>query len=150
MTPGLEACPESSSRREEALHRFCFRENLSLVTSAATGSGVFQRAVSLSVATNPSSRFLVGRRGGHGCGRKRIGVSGVPSPSPRPLPWGEGGHRPGACKIPPASPFALVRLGTKPQLSGARLLHRTDELGATGHFKTSQAGAAKAQPQYTF
>src|SRR6266700_1671278 len=27
-------------------HRFCFRGNLSLVTSAATGSGVFQRAAS--------------------------------------------------------------------------------------------------------
>src|SRR5207245_11358557 len=41
----LTARPESSSRREEALHRFCFRGNLSLVTSAATGSGVFKQAL---------------------------------------------------------------------------------------------------------
>src|SRR2546428_12092140 len=41
----LTACSESSSRREEALHRFCFRGHLSLVTSAATGSGVFKQAL---------------------------------------------------------------------------------------------------------
>ena len=41
----LTARSESSSRREAALHRFCFRGNLSLVTSAATGSGVFKQAL---------------------------------------------------------------------------------------------------------
>jgi hypothetical protein len=45
----LTARSESSSRREEALHRFCFRGNLSLVTSAATGGGVFNRLLNMLV-----------------------------------------------------------------------------------------------------
>ncbi len=55
----LTARSGSSSRREEALHRFCFRGNLSLVTSAATGSGVFKPAL---LPLSLSTRVLTPRR----------------------------------------------------------------------------------------
>jgi hypothetical protein len=39
-------------------HRFFFREHLSLVTSAATGSGIFQRAANVKAQAQPPERDM--------------------------------------------------------------------------------------------